>query len=259
MKFVPRRLRRTADESRGRSTWHGFLKNVISVAIVFAALYLALGLLADLVASTIPDRWEARIFESVPETPLETADKLERATKVLERLKAHGELRDLPYRLFLIPSPQPNALALPGGSVGLTSGLLDSVESELGLAAVLGHELGHHQGRHSLKRLGRALIYRVTIGILFGARGPSLVDRSLELAESSYSRRQEFEADEFGLKLVHRAYGNTEGSLEFFELVLRDHEKNSSDWGTFLDSHPLTSERIANLKRLQATLDRPGG
>ena len=253
MKFVPKRLERTADVSRGAASWQSFLKNVISVVIVFALGYLLLGALGELLARTIPDRWEVRMF-SPPELAPASGD-LARAEKIFHRLLESPGLRPLSYKLFLVPTKELNAFAVAGGAVGVTQGLLDDIESEAGLALVLGHELGHHQARHPLKRFGRMLVFSVARALLFGAHDISLVDQSLALADSSYSRRQERQADAFGLRLVHDVYGQTEGSLEFFERIRSEHATEDLRWAAFVRSHPLTSDRIAELRTLQVQLD----
>ena len=254
MKFVPRRLEKTADISRGDTSWQSFLKNVVSVVIVFALGYLLLGALGELLARTIPDRWEVRMF-SPPEHDLPASEDFARAEKIFQRLLGAPRLRPLPYRLFLVPNSEPNAFAVPGGAVGVTQGLLDDIESEVGLALVLGHELGHHQARHPLKRVGRMLVFSVARALLFGAHDTLLVDRSLAIADSSYSRGQERQADAFGLRLVHDVYGHTEGSLEFFERIQSEHGTEEMRWAAFVRSHPLTSNRIADLRTLQVALN----
>ena len=255
MKFVPKRLEKTADVSRGHSSWQSFLKNSVSVVIVFVLGYLLLGGLADLLAWSIPNRWEARMFSSVPVETIEQAE-LGRADEIFRRLTEREGLRPLPYRLFVLPIDEPNAFAFPGGGVGVTRGLLDTVETEAGLAMVLGHELGHHHERHTLKRIGRSLVFSVAGGLLFGRNSSSVVDLSLKLAESGYSRRQEREADAFGLRLVHEVYGHTRESLEFFERIRSEHDRDELQWAAFVRSHPLPSDRIEELKQLQLTLGR---
>ena len=103
--------------------------------------------------------------------------------------------RPLPHRLFLVPISEPQRLRgpppPPPGGGGGGGGGLDDVESEAGLALVLGHELGHHQARHTLKRTGRALVFSVARALLSGAHDTSLIDRSVAIADSSCSRRQE--------------------------------------------------------------------
>jgi predicted Zn-dependent protease len=253
MKFVPKRLEKTADVSRGAASWQSFLKNVVSVVITLALGYLALGALTDVLARTIPDSWESRLF-SPPDDHSVSRD-FARAEQVLERLLGADGFRQLPYRLFLAPGSEANAFAVAGGGVGVTQGLLDSIETEAGLALVLGHELGHHQARHPLRHIGRMLVFSVARALLFGARDVSLVDQSLAIVDSSYSRRQERQADAFGLRLIHEIYGHTQESLEFLERIWVEGGTQEGRWSAFLRSHPLTSDRIADLRTLQLELD----
>ena len=256
MKFVPKELRKTADISRGSTQWRTSVGRAAAVGLALAVLYGLLGLAAEFVASRIPDHWEARGFAlAVEATPTAMPPpEMERAHAVFQRLLETPGLRVLPYRLFVLDSRAPNAVAVPGGGVGVTRGLLEQVTGETGLAMVLGHELGHHQGRHSLRRLGRGLIYRLALALLFGNTGPSLVDLSLQAAESGYSRQQERDADDFGLRLVHRTYGHTEGALDFFEQVRRESKSHPARWASFLASHPYTPDRITALRNLARTL-----
>ena len=253
MKFVPKEIKDTADISRGKRTWKGFFKNLLSVLIVLGLIYVLLGFVADIIASNIPEEWEAKLtMWEIPES--DGGEKFQRAKLIFEKLTQNSNLRPLPYKLFLLDMDVPNAVAVPGGSVGITRGLLKLVESEIGLATVLGHELGHHQKRHCLKKLGRTLIFKATMLVLFGKDGSSVMDVSLGLAESSHSRDQEREADDFGLRLVFKAYGNTDGCLEFFEMIQQQYELDTSPWHELMASHPPTEDRIDYLRELQGTL-----
>jgi len=254
MKFVPKELKETADISRGRNTWKSFLKNALGVVLAFVALYLVLGVLASLAASTVPDKWEAKLFSWKMEDEAQGGEELERSRALFKKLVESGTLRPLSYRLILLDIPQPNAFAMPGGLVGVTSGLLDEVTSETGMAMVLAHELGHHQGRHCLKRLGRTILFQVAIAVIFGESGGSGAQAALSIAESGYSRRQEKEADEFGLKLAHKTLGLSDGCLEFFEKIHAKYESDTARWSAFFASHPYTLDRIEYLRALQRQL-----
>lgn len=254
MKFVPKQLRETADISRGDRSLRSFLLNSLSVLIVLGSLYLGLGLLADLTAEWLPERWEVRIFSKLPEGEPEDSPRFDRASALFDALLGTAELRPLDYHLFLLDLDQPNAVAIPGGAVGITAELLERVESEIGLATVLAHELGHHQGRHNLKQLGRTLLLRSALALLFKGGGGSMAGISLTLAESSHSRHQETEADEFALRMVRDHFGHTEGSLEFFELIHEEYESDGGKWGAFLSTHPLTQDRIDHLRQMEREL-----
>lgn len=256
MKFVPRRLRKSADASRGKMRWKDWIKGLTSVAIVLGIVYLLLGVAADAIANRVSEETEVKWFSWI-----ELGDDLipqdeqafARAQAAFDRLIRDPELRDLPYRLVWLADSAPNAFALPGGLVGVTHGLLELVDSELGLAFVLAHELGHHQNRHALKRLGRALITRAAVAMVSGAGDLSLLDNGLTFAGLAHTRGQEREADQFGLDLVHRTYGTTEGAFEFFEMV-HEIQGDGNRLGNMLHSHPLTEDRLEDLHDRAATL-----
>ena len=254
MKFVPKELKETADISRGQITRRKFARNVAGVLLAFVCLYFFLGFAAELIASHISEKWETRLFQNRFSSDQPDSEAFHNALKIFDRMVRNTELRPLKYQLVLLDLPVLNAIAFPGGYVGITPLLLEEVTGETGLAMILGHELGHHQKRHCLKRMGRQLLYLTATTFLFGQGQDFIVTNSLRLAELRYSRGQEREADEFGLKLVYDTYGHTEGCLEFFELVLKDYESGSKRWGELFATHPFTPERISRLRRLQNAL-----
>jgi Zn-dependent protease with chaperone function len=262
MKFVPKELVETADASRGARGWRPFIRGCLWAALILGGGYILLGIAAGILARTIPDEWEAKAFGGAAGALVGDGaaggGDLDRAQAVFQRLVAAEKLRDLPYTLVLIEMDAPNAVAIPGGTVGVTRGLLDSVKTEEGLAFVLAHELGHHQGRHSLERLGRGLLVSTALALLFGGEGPSAVQSLVGLAESGHSRDQEREADDFGMRLVHRVYGPSEHFLEFFEKMEKEQGAGPGRWSAFFASHPLTSERLEALRELEAALGREG-
>ncbi len=256
MKFVPKELEKNNDVSRGDHSRITFLKNVSLLIAFFCLLYVLLGFAADLVAYKIPDSWEASCFPKFGHSAEKQEGKAFLRTKaIFEKLTAHSGLRKLPYYCFRIDMDTPNAFAVPGGGVGVTQGLLNNVESEIGLAMVLAHELGHHQNRDCLRRMGRGVLLRLAQSFFVPDEASSVVDTSLLLAESGYSRKQEKEADLFGLRMVHDVYGHTDGALEFFEMIHREYEKNRTKWMSFIASHPWTEDRIAYLRKFQYELE----
>ena len=126
--------------------------------------------------------------------------------------------------------------------------------NETALAMVLAHELGHHQKRHCLKRLGRGLLWTIVTSGLFGSSAEGAVGRSLNLAQLSFSRDQEREADAFGIQLVFDTYGHTEGCTEFFEIINTEYETNTQRWVTLFTTHPYTPDRLNFLKQRQLEL-----
>jgi Zn-dependent protease with chaperone function len=120
---------------------------------------------------------------------------------------------------------------------------------------VIGHELGHQQHRHSLKAIGRNLLYAGALMLVFGDDYGAFFDVALDLADLAHSREQELEADAYGLRLVHRRYGHTKGSLEFFEKLAENAATRGSKLASMLSTHPYTPERLERLKRLAKKLE----
>ncbi|KAF7336184.1 Peptidase-M48 domain-containing protein [Mycena venus] len=141
-----------------------------------------------------------------------------------------------------------NAFAAPG-LVCVSTGIMPIARDEEGLAAVIGHEIGHVAMRHSAEHLSQSKILLPVMGLLF-LLGIDLGLSSLltnVLHSLPHSRALETEADMVGLKLMSRACYNPGAAPRFFE-DLGKLEKGSMP--TFFRTHPPTSERIAHLKTL---------
>jgi predicted Zn-dependent protease len=223
----------------------------VRVAVALVVAYVGLGVVAEGVAAWVPTSWEARL--PAPGWMARSGHEAgrTRAQTTLDRLLAASDLRPLPYRIVVIEAPAPNAFAIPGGTIGVTSGLLERVQSARGLAMVLAHELGHHHERDTVRRLGRGLLLYAPLALVLGDSFPSL---TVQLAEVRYSRAQERAADDFGLRLVHQAYGETAGALEFFEQVRRETSRGTGVWRRLAGTHPPTAERTQALEALAREL-----
>jgi Zn-dependent protease with chaperone function len=261
LKFVPRGLGGAADNSKGgKEGWRSRLKGILSAVIILSVLYLVLGFVADMSANLVPEETESEWFAWVDDVLLADAQAPPPELQaVLDKLITGSDLRPFDYRLCVLVDPTPNAFALPGGTITVTTGLLDMVKSDIGRAMVIGHELGHLEYRHGLKRLGRSLLLAVGMSMV-GLDSNALLKQSSFLAEMKHSRSQEEESDSFGLNLVYSKYGTTEGAFEFFEEV---HLLQGADEASLIESvqswahtHPLTENRLTNLKRQAIELAR---
>lgn len=151
-----------------------------------------------------------------------------------------------------------NAFALPGGQIFITMGLLNKLQNEAQLAGVLGHEMGHVIERHSAEQmaksqLGQALI--VAVGI--GANDPNhpgyAIDATMiasvvnHMMELRYSRKDESQADMWGLKLMSQAGYNPRAMVQVMEIL-----KASGDHGHSVEmfqTHPNPDLRIKNINQ----------
>lgn len=249
MRFLPRELKESADASRGGpESWRSRIKGIVSAVAVLGVFYFVLGIVAEFTASFVPARWEAEWFAWAPDAfDLEDTGDAE-LQALFARLLEDEELLDFPYQLYVMPDSAPNAFAMPGGTVAVTTGLLELVETEAGRALVLAHELGHLQFRHGLKRLGRLILLQGAMAAA-GLDTNSLVKSSFQLADLEHSRDQESACDRFGLDLVHRQLGTTEGALEFFEKVQEwEGDGAMTRLTAFLQTHPLSADRVEALR-----------
>jgi predicted Zn-dependent protease len=163
------------------------------------------------------------------------------------------------YHFQVADMAEPNAFALPGGYVYVSRGLLALTNSEAELANVLGHEIGHVVARHGVRRQSRAAGVGLLsiLGTVAAAAlgGEAAAQTAMQLGRvagagliASYSREQEREADDLGQRLAARSGFDPEGMPAFLrslerESILRTGERRMPG---FLDSHPVTAERIAD-------------
>ena len=175
-----------------------------------------------------------------------------------KRLTAHCERQDIPYHFTLIDSPIINAFALPGGYVYVSRGLLAEMNNEAQLAGVLGHELGHVNARHNMKRLQSELGMNILVAAVGAATGSSIWQnvsaQLMGLISQKYSRSQERQADELGTRYMARAGYDPRQMSVFLQRLQQLHSQEPAGLEAIMASHPLTSERIANTSLLAKKL-----
>jgi len=129
--------------------------------------------------------------------------------RVGQKLAAASERPNLPWTFRVVDDPVVNAFALPGGHIYVTRGLLTHLTSEAELASVIGHEIGHVTGRHSVEQMSKAQLAQ--IGLIAGmivkpelARYGDLATQGLQLLFLKYSRDDERQADGLGLRYMYQ-------------------------------------------------------
>lgn len=160
---------------------------------------------------------------------------------------------DLPYQFRILDSDQINAVAIPGGFVYVYRGLLDAVNDNNELAAVIAHEIAHVANRHSMRRLERNL--GIQLGLTFVFRlllrnEPSVgawqqvSNVGVHLLNQGYSREDEFDADLTGVKMMTAAGYDPYGMIRFFQTLQDMHRREPSRLEVFFSTHPPHSDRI---------------
>ena len=258
MKFTPRALpTEAADASRGhdRHPLRELTLLIAAVAAICAVLYGIAVLAADAVVARISPATEARLFSGLA-TNLPQAKALEpellarkaMADRLLTNLLERAELPGMPVQLIVWDQPDTNALALPGGTIALTTGLLRCLEEEPGMAFVIAHELGHFHGRDHLHGLGRQISFQIVTALVLSGSGDLQFSANQvgQFAFLKHSRTRESAADHYALKLVHDTFGTEQGATKLFEILSQD---GLPKWAHMFQTHPATEERIQELQR----------
>ena len=172
------------------------------------------------------------------------------------------------FEFFAIRDHTINAFALPGGFIGVHTGLLTASESESEVASVLAHEVAHVTQRHIARMLGQQqqmqlpVLAALAAAILLGRSRPDLASGAAAAASAgaiqtqlSYSRDFEREADRIGFQALEAAGFDVHAMGTFFEKMQRG--SRIADDGSvpgYLRTHPITTERIADAQNRAASL-----
>ncbi|MEO0882405.1 MAG: M48 family metallopeptidase [Pseudomonadota bacterium] len=233
----------------------------------------AIALSACATGSVVPDRqienaadaqWEKILDVRQPSTNIaqrrlvaETSDRI---------LLAAGE-NPAEWDTVLFDAPDiVNAFALPNNKIGIFSGLIDHVENEDQLAAIVGHEVAHVRLRHSQERLNRGLAPGVLIGVarLPGAvTGVGVLESAGNVAGGAvaagtiypFNRNDELEADIEGLKYLSDAGYDPSQAAAFWRNMQGSDAAAKRNVPEFLSTHPSDERRIVALERAVSELD----
>lgn len=181
--------------------------------------------------------------------------------RVGTQLLSSVERPGIPYRFYVVKNPLANAFSLPGGPIFVTTGMLDSLNSEAELAFVLGHEISHIDRRHCIERLQYGLAAEKVGGDLL----EEAVRMGYAIYSQGYAKEKEFEADHLGLSLaVAAGYDPREAMTLFRGLAVHDPEPSAGaetpdqeltralvrGLTDYLRSHPYPRQRVVEIKRL---------
>lgn len=193
---------------------------------------------------------------------LDDASIQEYVNTVGARCAENSERQDIRYTFTVLDSEILNAFAAPGGYIYVTSGLLAAADDEAELAGVLSHEIGHVIGRHSVRAMQNALGVQVIAEILLGDREGGgwgqVAGAGAGLFMLRNSRENEFQADQFGVKLAVVSGYDPEGVLRFFEKLLAETGGGPEGFAGWLSTHPATQDRIERAREEIALYDLTG-
>ncbi|MBZ5587823.1 MAG: M48 family metalloprotease [Acidobacteriia bacterium] len=177
----------------------------------------------------------------------------EEVGRVGQSVAAVSHRPGLEYHFTAVNDPEVNAFALPGGKICITRGLVSRLQSEDGMAAVLGHEVGHVTARHAVAAYNRQLLAgAILLGGSVYMEAEDVRNRGLiglgalvgaQLVMASYSREQERQSDELGMDYAVRAGYSPAGMIETQRVLLDLQKKEPGVVQRLFADHPMSAER----------------
>ncbi len=177
-----------------------------------------------------------------------------RLNRVAGRIAAVSDRRDLSYKFKILKMKEVNAFAVPGGAIYVTSEMMNFLSSDSELAFVLGHEMGHQVGRHSIKAFEKAMLidYFIRNSKIGAVKNNK---QALEIANlfltMKYSQANEFEADRYGFKYATITGYNPYASVAFFDKLKNKFEKEKTPaFLRLFQTHPSTHDRLIETEKM---------
>jgi predicted Zn-dependent protease len=180
------------------------------------------------------------------------------------QLSSRANNGDYQFHFFFVKDDQINAFALPGGFVGVNSGLLLATNNENELAGVLAHEVSHVTQRHIARAIYdnehvsivsmAAMLAAILLGAASHSNGDAIAGAVMgtqglvQQHQINFTRANEIEADRVGMELLSSAGFDPNGMASFFEEIGKRYGAQEQYVPALLQSHPVTSERIAEAR-----------
>lgn len=174
-------------------------------------------------------------------------------SQVGNKMAAKSHRTHMPYSFRVVNATYVNAYAFPGGTIAATRGIMLSLDNEAELAALLGHELGHVNARHSAEQMSKGQLTQAVVGgvsVLAGTQSAALGSLAGQLGQisagallASYSRGNEREADALGMKYMVGAGYGSEGFIGLMDMLNSMSKHKSTSVDLLFATHPMSQER----------------
>jgi len=253
------------------------MKNIFTQKfLTLALLALAVVLLNGCTTVPVTGRSQLNLMPASEEMQLglTSFDKLKKETPISQDASANALVqkvgkriaavagKDMPnaqWEFVVFESKEVNAFCLPGGKVGVYTGILPITKDEAGMATVLGHEIAHAVARHGGERMTEAMLLQLggqTLGATMSNADPRMQSVALLAygvtskvgVELPHSRVQETEADHIGLIYMARAGYDPEAAVAFWQRFAAFNQQQGGQTPAFLRTHPTDPARIQHLK-----------
>ena len=231
---------------------------LFSVVAVWGAYRYGLPVFADAIAQQLPEKSIAQLGEHVLETldesvfkPSELPDARQKEIIAGFEKLAPPNGKKVSHTIRFRKSPQigANAFALPSGDIVITDQLITLAKDDREIQAVLAHELGHLEQRHSLRQLLQGTIVGLVISWYVGDVSSILASAPAAILQARYSRDFEREADAYGAALLKHNHVSPGYLANMLERLEKAHGGGKDDeGGDYFSTHPGTAERIRVLR-----------
>tara|TARA_B110000046_G_scaffold125408_1_gene131912 strand:+ start:4125 stop:4952 length:828 start_codon:yes stop_codon:yes gene_type:complete len=187
------------------------------------------------------------IAEYVIETTNQNVLKNELIDSVVWAVSAHLqkqiEFSEYDYKIQVLDNPEINAFTIPGGRIYVFKGLLKFCDSAEHLAAVLAHEMGHIEKRHTVSKLVKEFGLKIIFSMAMGGDSVLFSELGQTLLSSKFDRSQEKEADQFALELLENTQISPTSIASFFRKLNRENLEYNENM-ELLMTHPHNNSRI---------------
>ncbi len=169
------------------------------------------------------------------------------------KIAAVCDRKDIDYHFTALDDKEVNAFSLPGGYIYVNKGLVEVVDNDDQLAAVLAHEIGHIVARHSIKKLQAAQGYTLLRVLLAVAPGGQGVGAASDVAFGSillgYAREDELLSDQLGARYLKLAGYNPHAMIDFLQKLERLDKRKPLEPKSYFRTHPFVPDRIRTVKQ----------
>lgn len=179
------------------------------------------------------------------------SDLQSRVERIGSEMIAASGAQGLAWEFRVFDDPTPNAFALPGGKIGVHSGMAQIATSDAQLAAVLAHEVGHVAARHPSEQMSQSAAIQAALGAAGADEGAvgQLVQLATGIGQLSFSRSAEAEADRIGLEYMARAGYDPEAAIHLWQNMAQASEAGGRP-PEFLSTHPDPQSRIVAIRKV---------
>ena len=171
-----------------------------------------------------------------------------------KRLTVNTHRGQMPYNFHCVNANYVNAYAFPGGSIACTRGILLDLDNEAELAALLGHELGHVNARHTAEIMSKAQLANMAVGglavltsVAVGSGAGNLAGQLGQMGTgallASYSRDNERQADDLGMEYMTRSGYGPQGMVGLMDMLNSMNRHKTSVTELLFATHPMSAER----------------